>query len=143
MPIFKRCDRCHKRLPAGTTCECVKKAEREARGPKETRKEYGSNRWKIKRDSVMKKCCHIDVLVFYRTGQMVPADMVHHIEPLKERPDLWLSDDNLIPLSNATHAEVERRYDAGEGSKRQQQSEMRAALMYLRRCLFDSSAITD
>lgn len=132
MPIYKRCDRCHKRLPAGTTCDCMKQARRESRSGKEARKEYGTQRWKIKRDQIMEQYCRLDVLLFYRDRQVVPADMVHHIEPLKERPDLWLDDGNLIPLSNATHAEVEHNYDLNPESKRRQQQELRDAQSFLR-----------
>ena len=132
MPIFKRCDRCHKRLKPGTTCDCVKTARREQRAGKETEKEYGTTPWKVKRDAVKQSCGNMDALLFFRSGQVVPADMVHHIIPLKERRDLWLDDNNLIPLSDATHAEVERVYESGEESKRQQQNELRAALEYTR-----------
>lgn len=71
----------------------------------------------------------MDVLAFYRTGKIIPAEMVHHIEPLKDAPELWLRDENLIPLSNQGHALVESQYDAPQ-TRREMQRELRVAIRH-------------
>lgn len=40
----------------------------------------------------------------------IPADTVHHIVPIKERPDLALDPDNCISLSHLAHEIIEDRY---------------------------------
>ena len=131
MPIYARCDRCRKRLLPGSVCACMQQQQKATRREKETRPEYGTQNWKTKRAAALARYHHIDVLVFYRTGQIVSADMVHHIEPLKDAPELWLGDDNLIPLSNGSHALVEAAYD--DPQRRQaMQRELRAAVAHFR-----------
>lgn len=29
-----------------------------------------------------------DEVIFFETGRLIPCDVVHHIEPIAERPDL-------------------------------------------------------
>lgn len=39
-------------------------------------------------------------------GLFTPGNTVHHIEPLEDRPDLALEDDNLITLCAACHNRI-------------------------------------
>lgn len=41
-------------------------------------------------------------------GEFVKAEVVHHIEPISERPDLRLVASNCLPLCYQCHAEVHR-----------------------------------
>lgn len=52
--------------------------------------------------------------------QVVRATHVHHIEPIKERPDLCLDADNLVALSHTAHEIFEGRNLMGELNKRKQ-----------------------
>jgi 5-methylcytosine-specific restriction protein A len=42
-------------------------------------------------------------------GEVVKAEMVHHIEPVRERPDLRLNPSNVVPLCIRCHSEVHRK----------------------------------
>ena len=44
-----------------------------------------------------------------RYGRVVPADMVHHIYPVEDYPELFLDPDNLISLSNREHNHMHDR----------------------------------
>lgn len=55
-----------------------------------------------------------DVYLFITRGIVVPADTVHHVEPLAERWDLKLATDNLMSLSHDTHSMIERWYKQKE-----------------------------
>ena len=48
--------------------------------------------------------------MLYRHGIIEVADTVHHIETAKDRPDLFYSDSNLIPVSRKGHEEIHTRY---------------------------------
>ena len=45
-------------------------------------------------------------------GSFAPAQCVHHIEPVEERPDLLYHADNLLPLCNLCHAAIPASRDA-------------------------------
>lgn len=51
-----------------------------------------------------------DVYAYLIKHEIVPASVVHHIQPLRETRDLRLDEDNLIPLSAESHGEIEAMY---------------------------------
>lgn len=53
----------------------------------------------------------LDIYMMYKHNRTVTADTVHHIELSQDRPDLFYSDSNLIPVSRAGHKEVHARYE--------------------------------
>lgn len=59
-------------------------------------------------------------------GRIEYATTVHHIIPAKEDESLWWDDENLIPLSRASHDEVHARYRESEEEKRKVQEELKA-----------------
>lgn len=124
--IYKRCGRCGARVPSGTTCSCKKKNIREYAKATGVKKEYHTQRWKNLRRYVMLKYNGLDVYILYKYNRIVAADTVHHIELSQDRPDLFYSEHNLIPLSRSAHTEVHERYKK-EG-KRAIQEELREFL---------------
>lgn len=64
---------------------------------------YKSPQWKKAREIAMMRCYGLcqDCL---ENGKIVKADMVHHIKPLRQHPELALDQNNLRPLCNACHA---------------------------------------
>lgn len=110
--IYKRCARCGKRIPSGSTCECYKKAlkDRVHAKAKGIKKEYHTQRWKDLRSAVMSEYSGIDVYTLYKHGRVVPADTMHHIEPTNWRPELFYAYDNLLPVSRKGHIEIHERY---------------------------------
>ena len=83
---------------------------------KTTQSFYNSPEWKqVKktvhiRDKGLCTMCLSDNKISY-------AEVVHHIEPLKENYDKRLSPDNLICLCNKHHAQVHAVYDKNELNK--------------------------
>lgn len=114
--IYKRCARCRKRIPSGTTCECYKRTDEKRMYAKAEgiKKEYHTQRWKDLRRVVMHAHNNIDIYLLYKYSRIVPADTVHHIETTSKRPDLFYSYDNLIPVSRAGHNEIHERYKTGD-----------------------------
>lgn len=64
-----------------------------------------------------------DIYMMYKHNRIVTADTVHHIELSQDRPDLFYSDSNLIPVSRTGHKEIHKRYE--EEGKAAVQEELR------------------
>ncbi|MBC6681328.1 HNH endonuclease [Zhenpiania hominis] len=105
--IYKRCVRCGKRIPSGTTCDCTK---REYNKPQGIKKQYHTQRWRRIRDYVINLYDGIDLYALYHEGKVQPADTVHHIIEAADSPSMFYHTDNLIPVSRDSHTEIHRRY---------------------------------
>lgn len=81
---------------------------------------YHSKSWRRLRQAVMATTNGIDRLAMHQ-GRFEKAELVHHIIPLEERPDLGLTIWNLIPVSNKSHGYIGKVYDAGGAEKRKLQ----------------------
>ena len=61
----------------------------------------------------------LDIYMMYKHNRIVTADTVHHIELSQDRPDLFYSDSNLIPVSSWTQRGTctvrKRGEDSGAG----------------------------
>lgn len=109
--IYKRCGRCGARVPSGTICPCNKRNIREYAKPTGIKKEYHTQRWKKHmRQYIMDKYDGLDIYTLYKHQRIVQADTIHHIELSQDRPDLFYSEQNLIPLSGDAHKEIHKRY---------------------------------
>lgn len=67
-----------------------------------TRRFYRSPEWRAKRQEILQRD-NGECQQCKREGKFSPANTVHHIEPLLDRPDLALEDDNLESLCPACH----------------------------------------
>lgn len=118
MAIYKRCGRCGKRLPSGTKCDCLKERHKEYDKYSRDKKAdgfYHSKEWKITRDTVLTLDCYVDVYAYMEEHRVVAADMVHHIEPLRDNWDKRFDIGNLISLSSDTHSKIEQMYKNDKG----------------------------
>ena len=85
---------------------------------------YHTAAWKkarataLQRDGGMCRDCMARLLAGYGIRPR-RAEMVHHIIPLEERPDLGLNLDNLVSLCNACHAA--RHPEKGGGHDREEE----------------------
>lgn len=119
--IYKRCPRCNKRIPEGTTCGCMK---REYAPTKAGAEFYHTSRWQKMRAYIISKYNGADVWA-KRAGRLEAADTVHHIIPAEENRDLLYSESNLVPVSRASHAEIHALYAESPESKRKTQEILR------------------
>lgn len=118
MPIYRRCGRCGARILSGTTCPCMKDANREryriydkTQRDAKSKQFYNSAAWLRERRHVIEDLDDgMDVYAYVVHGRIVPADTVHHIIPLRDDWKLRLSDHNLMSVSSASHAEIEALY---------------------------------
>ena len=72
------------------------------------KKKYGSERWKKKRNRILRRDKYIDKIEA-RYGRTVEATIVHHIFPADEYPEFFWTDWNLISVSRATHQKLHNK----------------------------------
>lgn len=116
-PIYKRCDKCGRRLPLGTKCPCIKQRHKEydnTRRNKHRAKIYGGKRWQDTREFVMEMYAGMDLYSYFVLHKIEPANTVHHIIPLEEDESKAYDVSDLIPLTNAHHQEIHKRMENGE-----------------------------
>lgn len=63
---------------------------------------YQSREWRSKREEIIIRD-NYECQLCKDEGRMTPATEVHHIKTYKDRPDLALTDDNLISLCTQHH----------------------------------------
>ena len=113
MPIFKRCSRCGRRLPTGSTCPCLKRRHQEYdrySRDKKSKDFYSGKEWEIAREAALDADGGIDVYLYMTQDKVVVADSVHHIVPLKDNWSLRAELTNLISLHHDTHSQIEAMY---------------------------------
>lgn len=74
----------------------------------EAEKFYTSTRWQSLRSAVLRRDKYMDK-VAWRYGKRIPAEVVHHIFPRQEHPELEWAPWNLISVSRATHNKLHDR----------------------------------
>ena len=113
MPIYKRCSRCGKRIPSGSTCPCVKQRHRvydRYSRDQRSRSFYGGKDWERARAAALDTDGGIDVYLYMTEGIIVAADTVHHIIPIRDDWDKRFDIDNMMSLSGDTHSMIEQMY---------------------------------
>lgn len=70
--------------------------------------DYKCKRWLLLRKRVLKRDGYL-CRESLRYGKRIPAETVHHIFPVSERPDLMWNENNLISLSASAHDKMHDR----------------------------------
>ncbi|MDU1264546.1 MAG: HNH endonuclease [Peptostreptococcus sp.] len=120
MMLTKLC-RCGAKVPVGEVCKVCgydrhKAYDKQVRDEK-TKKFYKSTQWTSLAKQTRYRYHNLDVYQLYKYNRLVPSEMVHHIIPVRDDWSKRLDPDYLIPLSNQSHAEIEREYDKGHEFK--------------------------
>ncbi len=78
---------------------------------------YESSAWRKLQEKIKIKAHGLDMYQMKVNNQLEKGYIVHHIYPLKERPDLKLKEGNLIYVSNETHNRIHSIYDKSTEDK--------------------------
>lgn len=78
---------------------------------------YNSVEWKNIRDLAIKKCFGIDIVEYYKTGQIIMGYTVHHIVELKDDWEKRLDINNLIYLSQENHVKIHKMMERSKEEK--------------------------
>lgn len=114
--LKRLCTKCGKKIDVGkrcTDCEATKGRLYDTDRPIGITKFYKSNKWRELSECVRDYYMNIDLYVYHTEHRVIPADMVHHIEPVKDNFDKRFEFNNLIPLSSSTHNMIEHVYSRG------------------------------
>lgn len=71
---------------------------------------YKSYEWELVKKVITNMFKGICLYTYYTSNEIVKADVIHHIEELKESWDKRLDVSNLIPLSKAAHNKIYGAY---------------------------------
>lgn len=107
--IYKRCLRCHKRIPLGEHCRCYDR-QRKQQGRIDADQFYTSPEWGQARARAIRRTYGLDIFAFYEFGELVNGFTVHHIAPLETAWELRADDDNLIYLTEQNHRLIHELY---------------------------------
>ena len=74
---------------------------------------YYTPEWHRARTECIRLCCGLDLYSLYVNGAIEYGYTVHHIEPINKRPDLRLTQSNLIYLTESNHKLIHSMYEKG------------------------------
>lgn len=108
----KICPRCGRPYAYGSKCKCRAKTNYNKVNRSNDRYEqfYHSTQWIKLRDLVRARCYHIDFYAWFKYGEIIEGDVVHHIEEVRDSWDRRLDVDNLIYVSHKSHKEIHDNY---------------------------------
>lgn len=75
---------------------------------------YHSDAWIKTREVVLNKFNHIDIYAYYIEHKIVPSNIVHHIDELKDNWNKRLDLNNLIPVSDTSHKAIHKAYESNK-----------------------------
>lgn len=78
---------------------------------------YNSVEWKNIRDLAIRKCFGVDIVEYYRTGQIIKGYTVHHIVELKDDWNKRLDINNLIYLTQENHIKIHKLMERSKEDK--------------------------
>lgn len=118
--LMRTCGICGGAHPVGTRCPQAK--ERHQEYDRSARNEeraafYKGRPWRALRAAVMQTSKGLDMYALAVEHRIASADVVHHIEPVEERPDLALVVENTIALSNRSHNRIHAEYEKSEENR--------------------------
>lgn len=105
MPIFRRCNRCGKRILEGTRCDCIQKryGEYDRTRDKKQKEFYGSGEWQTLSTIMRLNYQGFDVYELCVNNVSVSGQTVHHVIPIEDDWELRFEESNLILLSESNH----------------------------------------
>ena len=127
--LMRICGRCGRKIIQGQQCSCQidrhHAYDSEHRDKKRARF-YHSREWRQISQAARMRTGY-DEVIYHDTGRLIPCDVVHHIQPIAERPDLRLSMSNLICVTAKTHRQIHAAYDHDPTMKQQMIARLREA----------------
>jgi 5-methylcytosine-specific restriction enzyme A len=117
MALYTKCSVCKKKIPIGTLCECSKERHKEYNKRVRYREDnkkyaefYNSAAWHKMIDYIKTKYNGLCLMCLIKHDHIVPSDVIHHIEELRENFDKRLVEDNLISLCHRCHNSLHSSY---------------------------------
>ena len=135
--ILVKCEYCGNNYEYGSKCNCREKKESKLKikknsdrnydrnkRDKERDKFYHSNSWKALRKTLVNKFYGLDIYELYKTGNIIPGNIGHHIIEVKDDSSRMYDIENLVLLSPSNHVEVHSIYNSSPKEKRKLQEHL-------------------
>lgn len=139
--ILVKCQYCGNKHEYGIKCNCKEKKDIKAKyknknrklndknydknkRDKERDKFYHSNSWKALRNACVNKFYGLDIYELYKTGNIIPGNIAHHIIEVKDDSNRIYDIDNLILLSASNHIEIHSIYNSSIKEKKEMQEHL-------------------
>lgn len=127
MPVYRKCTQCGIKVLDGTLCNCevqnrknnykqYKYKRLQDDDEKERQKFYSSDTWLSLSDNIKKNFFGLCVTCWHK-GITKENEFTHHIETMKERFDLRLHEDNLIPVCDSCHKKIHKLMEKSNQDK--------------------------
>ena len=117
---------CGRKLRQGEVCTCRHKIYDKSQRNQKKNKFYRSSEWLKVRQMAITRANGLDEYSFKYEQRIIKGNLIHHIFELDERPDLNLSMDNLICVSNRIHNMIHAEYDKSKEAKIEMQNKLMA-----------------
>lgn len=114
MAVYSKCSQCGKKILQGQQCECNKNRYKDynkrIRYNKDNKKYndfYNTGDWKRVSGFIRIKYNGLCLMCLLKYKEIIPVDVVHHIEPIRDDYSKRLEEDNLIPLCHGCHNSID------------------------------------
>ncbi len=135
---MRKCSVCGKKVPQYTQCTCELKKRLEnykdyqkRRLQDEAEKErvsfYQSKEWEQCRDNVARHQYNLDLLEWSK-GNIIQAEIYHHVIEVRESKDTMLDMSNIIGLTKANHNKVHYCMNQSKKEKEKMQNQLKEIL---------------
>jgi len=117
---------CGRKLRQGEVCTCRHKIYDKSQRNQRKNKFYRSAEWLNVRQLAIARANGLDEYSLKYEQRIIRGNLIHHIFELDERPDLYLSLDNLICVSSQTHNKIHAEYNKSLANKSAMQKKLMA-----------------
>ncbi|KEI02897.1 HNH endonuclease [Clostridium phage CWou-2020a] len=121
MPVYRKCTECGNKISLGSLCKCeeekrrrtykVYKTKRLQDSQERERQRFYSNKFWLNLSEEVKKDFFGMCLMCWNNELDISSQYTHHIQTTKERFDLRLCKENLVPLCDSCHKQVHKLMD--------------------------------
>lgn len=122
--IMKICSKCNTKYKISEECPngCGKLTRRESakvydRYQRKNADIYHDTRWISLTNQCKDRFNGIDIYQLYKYNKIVPGILSHHIEPIEDNKARAFDIENLIYLSDESHSEIHKIYNASISDK--------------------------
>lgn len=112
--LMRKCPRCGKVIKQGDPCCSVSEKNKEYdrfHRNKESRAVYKDKRWEVARKQCREKANDIDLFYLYKNKKIKKGTLAHHIVEVTEDKEKAYDVNNLVWLTEASHAAIHKAYN--------------------------------
>ena len=125
--LSRVCGICGKTHAVGEACPLASNRHKEydrCRRNRDSASFYHSRQWRAIHDYVLHHANYIDQYAYAIEHVVKRGNLVHHIYPLREHPEMGTALGNLVCVSSESHNKIHTIYDKGESKKKKLQAKL-------------------